>query len=358
MKQKFAEGLLLSAVCVLAFAVMFGHFTGVKNIALAFAAVGLLALAVVRKRHPADAHYAPWPEAGLLVPLLLWVAWTAASLIWSVFPAASAAAWVDEVAVPMLGFFAFYRIASIGRSVGVDSGPKSGPKSGKARARAATKGAFPTPVPAALAARPEDLDRADRPRYALAFEATCWIATLLLAALSVYGVNQLAPELPKPGVLHFYERVGHTSTFALIMLPLFVAMSARPATRLAGISGTLLAILIGLLSLNRFFGVSVIVTLLIGLAPVLRRRKIAMSVLLAGLLAGLVVALTYSNGERLPAAGHEEVQSKSLTFEHAFDVERWPESLQHMIAVDPRPQIWHAYAELGERHPWLGVGFG
>ncbi|MGI4985024.1 MAG: O-antigen ligase family protein, partial [Janthinobacterium lividum] len=108
----------------------------------------------------------------------------------------------------------------------------------------------------------------------------------------------------------------------------------------------------------RFFGVSVIVALLIGLTPVLRRRKIATGVLLAGLLAGLVVALTYSNGERLPAMGHEEVRSKSLTFEHAFDVERWPGSLRHMVTVDPRPRIWHAYADLGEEHPWLGVGFG
>ncbi|MGI4984474.1 MAG: hypothetical protein ACRYGL_14290, partial [Janthinobacterium lividum] len=202
MKQKFAEGLLLSAVCVLAFAVMFGHFTGVKNIALAFAALGLLALAVVRKRHPADAHYAPWPEAGLLVPMLLWVAWTAASLAWSVFPAASAAAWVDEVAIPMLGFFAFYRIASIGRSTALPADAHAG----KGRVRAAAKGAAAVPVTTALAARPEDLERADRPRHALTFEATCWIGTFLLAALSIYGVNQLAPELPKPGVLHFYER--------------------------------------------------------------------------------------------------------------------------------------------------------
>lgn len=360
MKQKFAEGLLLSAVCVLAFAVMFGHFTGVKNVALAFAALGLLAVAVVRRRHPADAHYAPWPDAGLLVPLLLWMAWTAASLAWSVFPAASATAWVDEVAIPMLGFFAFYRIASIGRPAALPVGVKSGVKTGKARTRVAAKVA-PAPAPAALAARPEDLDRADRPRHAVAFEASCWIATFLLAALSLYGMGRLEPELTKPGLLHFYERVGHTSTFALIVLPLFIALSARPATRLAGASGIVLALLIGVVSLNRFFEISAVVTLLIGFAPALRRRRPIAGLAVVVLLVAGIGAMVYSDTERHPGAvgtvGASAPTSSQL-LARTVDVDRWQDRLSHIVDTDTRPVMWRAYVALGEQHPWLGVGFG
>ncbi|MGI4857258.1 MAG: O-antigen ligase family protein [Janthinobacterium lividum] len=354
MKQKFAEGLLLSAVCVLAFAVMFGHFTGVKNIALACAVLGLLALAVVRKRRPVDAHYAPWPQADLLVPLGLWMAWTAASLAWSVFPAASAAAWVDEVAIPTLGFFAFYRIGSIGRPVASAAGVRSG----KTRTRATAKGTRAAPAPAALAARPEDLDQADRPYYAVAFETSCWLAAFLLAALSLYGVGQLDPEMPKPGLLHFYERVGHTSTFAVAVLPLFIALCARAATRLAGISGILLALLIGLLSLNRFFEISAIVTLLIGFSPALRRRRLAGALTVVVLLVVGTAAVLYSTAERRPAVAGAVVPTAMQQLERAVDVDRWKVSLSRMVDNDTRPMVWRAYAELGMQHPWIGVGFG
>ena len=288
MIQKGAERLVLAATCLWMFAVMFDRLAVLREGAAIAAVVGMLLWAATTMPGKASAAAKKpgsgtvegrGPQGWLLLPLGLWAAWAAASIGWSAVPAVSTQAWIDEVAMALIGFLACYRTASTSRV------PKPRPKQLKAAGKAA-----------------EDLE-ADRPRYATFVEASCWIGTLVLAVaaltLRFHGIGSPADASPAvaaapdriaawlAGCASFVGVVRQSSMLALIVLPVFIGMSARAATRHAGLSGAVLALLIGFASGSLLFWPLAAVVLAVGCWPVLRDKPSSAGAVVIGLAAAL-----------------------------------------------------------------------
>jgi hypothetical protein len=328
-------GEVLSAFCaVLLFVVMFDHMMAIK-----FAAIGVVVAITVflvvqsLVRAPREI---PFP---LPLPLGLWAGWALLSTVWSADPQATLHAWLDEIAYPGVCFFAFWLL---GREA----------------------------------------------VHQRRMQAASWLACGALAVASVVGFHFLDPAAPKPGLLHFYARVGHTSTVALMAISVFAAMAAVRNTRLPGSVGILFCIVIGAATLNRFFWVALAVVGIVLLWPGAggaresRRRAYLM---LGALLMAVACATLLSNHVRLttlmPAAiaqgsGANLMQGPADASPSApptADSRRTAnggaprnlfERLDHLGGIDAatshdtRPKIWAFYASQVHKHPWLGVGFG
>lgn len=286
---------LLIACPLLTFAVMFGHVTGIVNVCLALIGVGLAAVVCSRDRPSLGA----WP---LVVPIALWAAWTLAAVTWSPLPNISFHAWLDEVLYPLLTFFAFWIYAT----------------------------------------------RVDATRVAL----PAWLACLGLALITALYWGKLQPPTPETFPLRFYARVGHTSTLALLAVPLFVGLSMRPGRKWLGVSGVLFCMFIGLGTLNRFFLPAIAITLGIALLPVLRRyprRSIVAFAVICAVAFGIVIhegLARFGAAPHVPGAPPREAASTAMA------------TLDNAVAVDTRPLLWGFYTRAGMQHPWRGIGFG
>lgn len=315
MKMRWPQWAMLSACCVLFFVCMFEHMTALKNLALAVLALALVADTLSRPRH------GNWP---LAAPFALWGGFALLSLAWSIAPAMSLHAWLDEIVYPTLGFYGVYRLAAC-------------PGEGGSVAR-------PSPGRAA----------SDRGR---ALEMAAWLGVLGVALLSLIGYGQLQPQFIHTGVLRFYARVGHSSTLALLGVPLWLALSTRrDHWRWLGASGLLLALWIGFASLNRFFWIALLPTAFIACLPVLRRhpRSAACAVPLLVLLGFCVLVVSGHLRSAPPAPEPSFAHQGSLG--HALVA--LPNSLENIAERDTRRALWTFYGEQARRHPWLGVGFG
>lgn len=405
MIQKGAERLVLAATCLWMFAVMFDRLAVLREGAAIAAVVGMLLWAATTMPGKASAAAKKpgsgtvegrWPQGWLLLPLGLWAAWAAASIGWSAVPAVSTQAWIDEVAMALIGFLACYRTASTSRV------PKPRPKQLKAAGKAA-----------------EDLE-ADRPRYATFVEASCWIGTLVLAVaaltLRFHGIGSPADASPAvaaapdriatwlAGCASFVGVVRQSSMLALIVLPVFIGMSARAATRHAGLSGAVLALLIGFASGSLLFWPLAAVVLAVGCWPVLRDKPSSAGAVVIGLAAALafvvaaaiaLVVTTYRDagqstdvraplGASVPALASEPASasesasvptlasasaqapasaagtpdSAASWFKRLTDLSLWSQRLRSLQDGDVRPQLWSFYFAQAGTHPWTGVGFG
>ncbi len=280
---------------LIAFAVMFGHMTGVINSGLALTGLGVLGAAGT-----GDRSVGRWP---LAVPIALWAAWSLAAVAWSAYPALSGHAWFDEVVYPLVTFWGFWLYS---RRVG-------------------------EPVRVAWA---------------------CWAACVLLAVMSAIYLGHLQPPTPETFPLHFYARVGHTSTLAIFAIPLFTGLMASGRMRPFAAAGVALCVFIGFATLNRFFWPAVAATLFIAAFPLYRGRlKYALAVLLALCAIGgaLVIyggALRF--GEAAPAVAASQPHDVPPSFV-AFD---------DAVRADTRPKLWAFYGHEALRHAWRGVGFG
>ena len=438
------ELLLLAVVCVLIFVVMFAHMTAIKNIGIGIAALSLICVGGFAKRRDgnnrgskassksgsklgsksdgkrdkpgANAKGARtavlavgWPTGGLLLPMVLWALWSLLSIGWSVFSEASVAAWLDEVAYPFIGFFAFYRLATIAR--------------------------IPPPSPTAqqLGRPTQDLHLASAPRYAVYVESAAWIAIVMLAVLSAMqrfgtaspgvtggdGGTSAAAATSAAGasagwldVLHFLGAPVEVGTLALIVIPFFLAMCARTATmtgaallvcRLLALSGAALALAAGFMVSSIAFPVCAALTMLIAVVPAWRHR-VWLGALVAILLLALALLVTpfMQDAERqhgmiapaaqgiapsaqaiTPAAQEETPTAErvlpglaaaaaSATFASSATsasppssgsassnlVANWLTAWRNILVSDTHPTIWRFFAEQGLAHPWIGVGFG
>ena len=149
-------GEVLSAFCaVLLFVVMFDHMMAVK-----FAAIGVVVAITVFLVVQSLVHAPREIRFPLSLPLGLWAGWALLSTIWSVDPQATLHAWLDEIAYPGVCFFAFWLL---GREA----------------------------------------------MHQRRMQVASWLACGALAVASVVGFHFLDPAAPKPGLLHFYARVGH-----------------------------------------------------------------------------------------------------------------------------------------------------
>ncbi|MFC0695788.1 O-antigen ligase family protein [Paraburkholderia humisilvae] len=277
----------------------------------------------------------------LSVPLGLWAAWALLSAFWSVDAEATLHAWLDEIAYPLVCFYAFWLL---GREA----------------------------------------------VYQRRMQAASWLACGALAVASVVGFHFLDPAAPKPGLLHFYARVGHTSTVALMAISVFAAMAAVRATRAIGIVGVLFCVVIGAATLNRFFWIALAVVAVVLLWPRAgvwaerRRDYLVLGTLLVAVACATVfsnrvrlmtfaptaaaatpghIMLPTGNGQPAPdATGTESAQSprhpNTASSADLLDRLRRLSRIDVMTSTDTRPKIWAFYISQLHHHPWLGVGFG
>ncbi|MBU9608170.1 O-antigen ligase family protein [Burkholderia multivorans] len=298
------ERLLWIGCPVLLFSVMFGRMAALVNNGMALVGIALVAAAFSRKRP--SLHR--WP---LFATIIGWAVWSFAATRWSMFPAVSVHAWLDEVVYPLLSFWGFWLFGT----------------------------------------------RIERPeRVAL----TVWVACALLATVSVACWGQLQPPTPETFPLRFYARVGHTSTLAVFAMALFCAfLVPKPNWRWLGVIGLALCILIGLATLNRFFWPAAAVTLLVGLYPLYRRHLLlaALAVVVVGV--GAIGTLELSARLRFHDAPPPLTTSRDILIAGIqLYVPPGMTALGDTLSSDTRPRLWKFYEEEGSHRPWLGVGFG
>jgi O-Antigen ligase len=295
------DRVLWIACPVLMFVVMFAHMTAIENILLGLIGVGVIAAAISREQ-PSPAQ---WP---LVIPILLWGAWSLASVAWSPFPDESVRSWLDEVLYPLVTFIAFWLV---GRQ----------------------------------SARPERLVLIN------------WIACALLAITSIVHWGQLQPPTADTFLLHYYNRVGHTSTLVIFAMPLFTGLTMHGRWRIVGVSGLVLCFFVGLATLNRFFWPAAGLAIIVALFPMYRRHLLlaAMVILLTGVAAvgTLELSTRMRNGHPIPAAG--EVVHLGQEKVH---VPNFVAGIVATVSGDTRPRLWNFYLEAGRAHAWTGVGFG
>ncbi|CAG4922415.1 O-antigen ligase family protein [Paraburkholderia gardini] len=284
------------------FVVMFGHMTGIVNVALVVLAIGTLGAAFSADR-PSVLR---WP---LMVPVLAWAAWTAGAVAWSVWPKVSLHAWFDEVLYPLVAFWAFWLVGS----------------------------------------------RAEQPaRLAL----VTWVACLLLAIMSALNWGHLQPPTPETFPLHYYNRVGHTSTLAIFAIPVISGLILGARRRLAGLVGLVACLFVGLATLNRFFWPAVVVTLLVALFPLYRKRMLLASVLVLAVIVAGVGTLELSARLRFGNAAPPPAQHVVVVAGHTFYVPASLSGIDDTVSSDTRPKLWAFYSAVGKSHTWTGIGFG
>ncbi|CAN7147302.1 O-antigen ligase family protein [Caballeronia sp. 15715] len=297
------ERVLWVACPVIMFVAMFAHMTALENMALGLVGIGTLAAAFSSER-PSPLH---WP---LLWPIVIWSAWALASIAWSPYPRDSMHAWLDEVLYPLVSFFAFWLIGT----------------------------------------------RTTKPEWMVLIN---WVACLLLAAGSLYYWGRLQPPTnPADILLHYYNRVGHTSTLVIFSMTLFTGLLLNRRWWPIALSGLVLALVIGLATLNRFFWPAAAVTLVIACYPLYRKHLVIAAVCVAVIGVAAVGTLEMSARMRY---GHAMPKAAARELRVGKDQVYVPEALAgigDVMSSDTRPKLWAFYGREGESHTWTGVGFG
>jgi O-antigen ligase len=285
------------------FVAMFAHMTALENMALGLVGIGTLAAACSPDR-PSPLR---WP---LLWPIVAWSAWALASVAWSPFPRDSMHAWLDEVLYPLVSFFAFWLVGT----------------------------------------------RTERPERIVLIN---WVACVLLAAGSLYYWGRLLPPTdPADVLLHYYNRVGHTSTLVIFSMTLFTGLMMNRRWWPFGLSGLVLALLIGLATLNRFFWPAAGVTLVIAAYPLYRKHLLLAAVCVVVICVAAVGTLEMSVRMRL---GHNMPKPAAREVTVGGDKVFVPQALAGIgdaMSSDTRPKLWAFYGKEGEANTWTGVGFG
>jgi O-antigen ligase len=297
------ERVLWVACPVIMFIAMFAHMTAIENMALGLVGIGTIAAAC----SPARPSPLRWP---LLLPIALWSAWGLLSVSWSPFPRDSIHSWLDEVLYPLVSFMAFWLVGT----------------------------------------------RTERPERIVMVN---WIACVVLAIVSVAYWGKLQPPTPRDiFALHYYNRVGHTSTLAIFAMALFTGFMLSARWRLIGFSGVALALLIGFATLNRFFWPAACLTLAIAFYPMYRRHMllaaVAVAVICVAALGTLELSARMRYGHTMPAPAAREVR---IGDDHVY-VPEFLAGIGDTMSSDTRPKLWAWYGHAGESHTWTGVGFG
>ena len=332
-------GEALSVVCaVLLFVGMFDHMTAIKyiGIGILIAIVASFAIKSLLTNSPRRA----FPASPLLIALGVWSLWTLMSATWSVDAGATLHAWLDEVAYPLAAFYAFWLVGQ-------------------------------SPL-----------------KQQRRLQNVAWATCLILAVMSVVYFHYLDPAELKPGLMHFYARVGHSSTLALMAIPLFATMAAKTETRLRGLTGMLFCVVIGGATLNRFFWIALAVVAVVLLWPRSARERVRAWTALGALLLVTLVAVGFSNKLRLMERAVTSVAASAVQVPSAAPdmlrvVARAPDTqlmvientpaprpatlieqlrvasgVNRIMSSDVRPRIWAFYGSQVAEHPWIGIGFG
>jgi len=338
-------GEALSAVCaVLLFVGMFDHMTAIKYIGIGVLIAIVASFAI--KSLLTNSTGRAFPASSLLIALGIWSLWTLTSATWSVNPDATLHAWLDEVAYPLAAFYAFWIVGQ-------------------------------SPL-----------------KQQRLLQNVAWATSLILAVMSVVYFHYLDPGAAKPGLMHFYARVGHSSTIALMAIPLFATMAAKTETKIRGLTGVLFCVVIGGATLNRFFWIALALVAVVLLRPRSSRERVRAWTALGALLVVTLVAVGFSNklrvmGPAFSSVAAPVVQGSStppgilrvvarapdtleITDPQLAAMESapapWPATLIERLRVfsgmnramssDARPRIWAFYGSQVTKHPWIGIGFG
>jgi len=297
------ERVLWVACPVIMFVAMFAHMTALENLALGLVGIGTIAAACSSER-PSPQH---WP---LLWPIAAWSAWALATVAWSPYPRDSMHAWLDEVLYPLVSFFAFWLMGT----------------------------------------------RTTKPERIVLIN---WVACVLLAAGSLYYWGRLQPPTnPADVLLHYYNRVGHTSTLVIFSMSLFTGLMLNRRWWPIGLSGLVLALVIGLATLNRFFWPAAAVTLVIACYPLYRKHLLLASVCVVVICVAAVGTLELSARLRY---GHAMPKPAARELTLGTDQVYVPQVLAgigDVMSSDTRPKLWAFYGKEGEAHTWTGIGFG
>ncbi len=332
-------GEALSVVCaVLLFVGMFDHLTAIKYIGIGvlIAIVSWLAI----KSLLTNSREGAFPASSLLIALGVWSLWTLMSATWSIDAGATLHAWLDEVAYPLAAFYAFWLVGQ-------------------------------SPL-----------------KQQRRLQNVAWTTCLILAVMSVVYFHYLDPGAPKPGLMHFYARVGHSSTLALMAIPLFATMAAKTETKIRGLTGVLFCVVIGGATLNRFFWIALAVVAVVLLWPRSSRERVRAWTALGALLVVTLVAVGFSNKLRLMGSAVSSVAAPAVHVSGATPgilrvvarapdmqlttIESAPEprpatlierlrvvsGMNRAMSSDARPRIWAFYGSQVAKHPWIGIGFG
>ena len=272
--------------CVFLFVLPITHTVGIRTVTL-----GLVAFA---------AAYVWWrerplpPPRSLLIAMAAWAGVAAASLLWTIDLAYSRGEVRNEVAYPLIAFFAFYALTP-----------------GEARWR-------------------------------------LWVRVLAASAalIAVYAFANFLPHADWYTQAYVGDRNAY-STYAVLVAPVLLAgvLDRDLGMRWRIGAGVALALTLGAgaLTLNRIMWVALLVAALVLLATRLRwhaasgrARAAALAGVLALGLAGGVQIATVSGQKTLAAGG----------------------TLAAQLEGDPRVKIWSYAAERVAERPWLGYGYG
>ena len=261
------------------------------------------------------------------------------SATWSVDAGATLHAWLDEVAYPLAAFYAFWLVGQ-------------------------------SPL-----------------KQQRRLQNVAWATCLILAVMSVVYFHYLDPAELKPGLMHFYARVGHSSTLALMAIPLFATMAARTETRLRGLTGMLFCVVIGGATLNRFFWIALAVVAVVLLWPRSARERVRAWTALGALLLVTLIAVGFSNKLRLvdralSSVAASAVQASSAAPDMLRVVARAPDTqlmvlentpaprpatlieqlrvasgMNRIMNSDVRPESGRSM-EARSPSAWIGIGFG
>jgi hypothetical protein len=336
--QSWAADALAAICALLLFVLMFDHMTAIKYIGVGVLIAIVASLAIKSLLENSRRH--AFPASSLLIALGVWALWTLMSATWSVAPGATLHAWLDEVAYPLAAFYAFWLVGQ-------------------------------SPL-----------------KRQVQLQNVAWATCLILAAISVIYFHYLDPGAPKPGLMHFYARVGHSSTLALMAIPLFATMAARIETKIRGLTGVLFCVVIGGATLNRFFWIALAVVAVVLLWPRSSRERIRTWTALGALLVVTLVAVGFSNKLRLMGPAFSSVDAPAVQMsdtvpgvlrvvarasdtqlatmgtapaprlESLIDRLRVVSGVNRAMSSDARPRIWEFYGSQVAKHPWIGIGFG
>ena len=296
-------GLLVWTAVYLVFVVMSGH-TYVRSVAFAIALT--LALWLVLGAIYSDGEVIPLPPRPLLLGLTAWAGWSAASLLWSIHPAFSAAELGTEVGWGLCTIFIFYVAARSG-----------------------------------LALR------------TLVLTALGIAAVLCILAITVAlrdGITDLDGALSRA-----HGGAGAFSTYLVLAAPLLLLLLApRPGgfgTRAPTIAGVAFVFALMLMAAriteNRMFWVALAAGFVVASLLAAWRWRARLRRARWRWLAALALLLAILTALFVDAVGH---RARSDFAPNA--------SVAQTFTDDPRIALWqHTFRRIAER-PWLGFGYG
>ena len=267
----------------------FAHTVALRHLLTA------LVLLTLAWRHLGVARTVP---RAVNLALLCWLAFSAASITWSVNPTISTKAWLNDALYPAIVFYGLYVTASVAQR-----------------------------------------------QYHIQIAVVLGIVALAL--LSAFGYETISVDALRPGLPYYYPGVGQASSYAVFALPASALIVQIGRWKVLGVIGLVASVIIGIASLNRMFWPTAVLTLLCALGFRYRSSTYKMMFGASAMAAAIVaIGLIY------------QVRIGSPDTKDHPDVAASVQSMRQMLISDPRREIWRSFSYAVLDAPWIGMGFG